>query len=82
MKLILQKLGPVTETEIQLPWVLVGETLKNMVKSTALCIHKEHFGIFFECLQVSSNFKDLYVIGSPRIDCWCSWFITAGDGIS
>uniref|UniRef100_A0A8D1FQR2 Small subunit processome component 20 homolog n=1 Tax=Sus scrofa TaxID=9823 RepID=A0A8D1FQR2_PIG len=53
VKLILQKLGPVTETEIQLPWILVGETLKNMVKSTALCIHKEHFGIFFECLQES-----------------------------
>nr|KAF6454220.1 UTP20 small subunit processome component [Molossus molossus] len=30
VKLILQKLGPVTETETQLPWILVGETLKNM----------------------------------------------------
>lgn len=56
VKLILQKLGPVTETETQLPWILVGETLKNMVKSTAFYIYKEHFGIFFECLQVSSNF--------------------------
>lgn len=53
IKLILQKLGPVTETEAQLPWILVGETLKNMVKSTALYIYKEHFGIFFECLQES-----------------------------
>ena len=57
MKLILQKLGPVTETETQLSWILVGETLKNMVKSTVCYIHKEHFGIFFECLQVSSNFS-------------------------
>lgn len=55
MKLILQKLGPVTETEIQLPWMLIGETLKNMVKSTVSYISKEHFGTFFECLQVSSN---------------------------
>ncbi|KAM9071391.1 small subunit processome component 20 homolog isoform 1-T1 [Megaptera novaeangliae] len=53
VKLILQKLGPVTETETQLPWILVGETLKNMVKSTAFYIYKEHFGIFFECLQES-----------------------------
>lgn len=56
VKLILQKLGPVTETETQLPWILVGETLKNMVKSTVFYIYKEHFGTFFECLQVSSNF--------------------------
>ncbi|KAM7116358.1 small subunit processome component 20 homolog [Molossus nigricans] len=53
VKLILQKLGPVTETETQLPWILVGETLKNMVKSTAFYIYKEHFGIFFERLQES-----------------------------
>ncbi|NIG59314.1 small subunit processome component 20-like [Pontoporia blainvillei] len=53
VKIILQKLGPVTETETQLPWTLVGETLKNMVKSTAFYIYKEHFGIFFECLQES-----------------------------
>ncbi|XP_036923704.1 small subunit processome component 20 homolog isoform X2 [Sturnira hondurensis] len=53
VKLILQKLGPVTETETLLAWILVGETLKNMVKSTVCYIHKEHFGIFFECLQES-----------------------------
>ncbi|XP_037702214.1 small subunit processome component 20 homolog isoform X2 [Choloepus didactylus] len=53
VELILQKLGPVTETEIQLPWILVGETLKNMVKSTVFYIYKEHFGTFFECLQES-----------------------------
>lgn len=53
VKLILQKLGPVTELETQLPWILVGETLKSMVRSTAVYIYKEHFGIFFECLQES-----------------------------
>ncbi|XP_037067814.1 small subunit processome component 20 homolog [Peromyscus leucopus] len=53
LKLILQKLGPVTETETQLPWTLVGETLKNMAKSTAGYIYKEHFGVFFDCLQES-----------------------------
>ncbi|XP_004675815.1 PREDICTED: small subunit processome component 20 homolog isoform X2 [Condylura cristata] len=53
VKLILQKLGPITETEAQLPWILIGETLKTMVRSTASYIYKEHFGIFFECLQES-----------------------------
>ncbi|XP_060050218.1 small subunit processome component 20 homolog isoform X2 [Erinaceus europaeus] len=53
VKLILQKLGPATEIETELPWILVGETLKSMVRSTAVYIYKEHFGIFFECLQES-----------------------------
>ncbi|XP_047404034.1 small subunit processome component 20 homolog isoform X1 [Sciurus carolinensis] len=53
VKLILQKLGPVTETETQLPWILVGETLKNMAKSSVFHIYKEHFGTFFDCLQES-----------------------------
>uniref|UniRef100_A0A8C9QSH5 UTP20 small subunit processome component n=1 Tax=Spermophilus dauricus TaxID=99837 RepID=A0A8C9QSH5_SPEDA len=53
VKLILQKLGPVTETETKLPWILVGETLKNMAKSTVFHIYKEHFGTFFDCLQES-----------------------------
>lgn len=56
MKLIFQKLGPVTETETQLPWILVGETLRSMIKSAALYVSKENFGVVFECLQVSSNF--------------------------
>jgi U3 small nucleolar RNA-associated protein 20 len=56
MKLILQKLGPVTETETQLPWILIGETLKHMAKSSVVYIYKEHFGTLFDCLQVSSNF--------------------------
>lgn len=55
VKLIFQKLGPVTETETVLPWVLVGETLKSMAKSAAAYVSKEHFGVMFECLQVSSD---------------------------
>uniref|UniRef100_A0A250Y8E9 Small subunit processome component 20 n=1 Tax=Castor canadensis TaxID=51338 RepID=A0A250Y8E9_CASCN len=53
MKLILQKLGPVTETETQLPWILIGETLKHMAKSSVVYIYKEHFGTLFDCLQES-----------------------------
>ncbi|XP_054974485.1 small subunit processome component 20 homolog [Sorex araneus] len=53
VKLLFQKLGPVTEIETPLPWVLVGETLKSMVKSAALYVSKEHFGVVFECLQES-----------------------------
>ncbi|XP_049638753.1 small subunit processome component 20 homolog isoform X1 [Suncus etruscus] len=53
LKLIFQKLGPVTETETQLPWILVGETLKSMIKSAALYVSKENFGVIFECLQES-----------------------------
>ncbi|XP_075407217.1 small subunit processome component 20 homolog [Tenrec ecaudatus] len=51
VNLLLQKLGPVTETETLLPWSFIGETLKSMVRSTALYVYKEHFGTFFECLQ-------------------------------
>ncbi|XP_028638934.1 small subunit processome component 20 homolog [Grammomys surdaster] len=53
LPLLLQKLGPVTETETQLPWILVGETLKTMARSTVVYIYKEHFGVFFDCLQES-----------------------------
>lgn len=53
LKLLLQKLGPITETKTQLPWILVGETLKTMAKSTVVYIYKEHFGVFFDCLQES-----------------------------
>ncbi|XP_053108089.1 small subunit processome component 20 homolog isoform X2 [Hemicordylus capensis] len=51
--LMLKKMGPVTETEIVLPWVSVGEAFKHMVKSAAGFIYKEHFGVLFQCLQAS-----------------------------
>ncbi|XP_042326453.1 small subunit processome component 20 homolog isoform X2 [Sceloporus undulatus] len=51
--LILQKIGPVTETEVILPWISVGEVCKHMVQSAAGFIYKEHFGTFFRCLQKS-----------------------------
>ncbi|KAF4793836.1 Small subunit processome component 20 like protein [Turdus rufiventris] len=53
MKLILLKLGPITEKEIELPWVAVGEAFKQMIRSSAVHIHKEHFDIVFKCLEES-----------------------------
>lgn len=52
MKLILLKLGPITEEEIELPWVAVGEAFEQMIRSAAAHIHKEHFDIVFKCLEV------------------------------
>uniref|UniRef100_A0A663MTT8 UTP20 small subunit processome component n=1 Tax=Athene cunicularia TaxID=194338 RepID=A0A663MTT8_ATHCN len=53
MKLILLKLGPITEEEIELPWVTVGEAFEHMIRSAVLHIHKEHFDIVFKCLEES-----------------------------
>ncbi|XP_020837992.1 LOW QUALITY PROTEIN: small subunit processome component 20 homolog [Phascolarctos cinereus] len=53
IKIILRKLGPVTETKAQLPWELVAEALRQMVKSSAAFVYKDHFGMFWECLQES-----------------------------
>ncbi|XP_074683053.1 small subunit processome component 20 homolog isoform X1 [Strix aluco] len=53
MKLILLKLGPITEEEIELPWVTVGEAFEQMIRSAVLHIHKEHFDIVFKCLEES-----------------------------
>ncbi|KAM9389678.1 small subunit processome component 20 homolog [Phaethornis superciliosus] len=53
MKLILLKLGPITEEEIELPWTAVGEAFEQMIKSAVVHIHKEHFDIVFKCLEES-----------------------------
>ncbi|XP_047917180.2 small subunit processome component 20 homolog [Anser cygnoides] len=53
VKLILVKLGPVTEEEIELPWVTVGEAFEQMIRSAAVHIHKEHFDTVFKCLEES-----------------------------
>ncbi|XP_061213380.1 small subunit processome component 20 homolog [Neopsephotus bourkii] len=53
MKLILSKLGPITEEEIELPWVTVGEAFEQMIRSAVVHIHKEHFDIVFKCLEGS-----------------------------
>uniref|UniRef100_A0A8B9S342 UTP20 small subunit processome component n=1 Tax=Apteryx owenii TaxID=8824 RepID=A0A8B9S342_APTOW len=53
MKLILLKLGPVTEAEIELPWVTVGEAFEQMIRSAVAHIHREHFDIVFKCLEES-----------------------------
>ncbi|KYO17523.1 small subunit processome component 20-like protein [Alligator mississippiensis] len=51
IKLIMLKLGPITEAEVKLPWIVVGEAFKYMVKSAAVYIYKEHFDVLFSCLQ-------------------------------
>ncbi|XP_051857734.1 small subunit processome component 20 homolog isoform X2 [Antechinus flavipes] len=51
VRAILKKLGPVTETEAQLPWHLVAEALRQMVRASAAYVYKDHFGVFWECLQ-------------------------------
>ncbi|KAJ7404618.1 Small subunit processome component 20 like protein [Willisornis vidua] len=53
LKLILLKLGPITEEEIELPWAAVGEAFKQMLRSAVVHIHKEHFDIVFKCLEES-----------------------------
>ncbi|XP_072511808.1 small subunit processome component 20 homolog [Notamacropus eugenii] len=53
IRVILRKLGPVTETTAQLPWNLVASALRQMVKSSATYVYKDHFGVFWECLQES-----------------------------
>uniref|UniRef100_A0A672UNL4 UTP20 small subunit processome component n=1 Tax=Strigops habroptila TaxID=2489341 RepID=A0A672UNL4_STRHB len=53
MKLILSKLGPITEEELELPWVAVGEAFEQMIRSAVVHIHKEHFDIVFKCLEGS-----------------------------
>ncbi|XP_074127468.1 small subunit processome component 20 homolog [Sminthopsis crassicaudata] len=53
VRVVLRKLGPVTETKAQLPWHLVAEALRQMVKSSAAYVYKDHFGVFWECLQES-----------------------------
>ncbi|KAM6301905.1 small subunit processome component 20 homolog isoform 2-T2 [Podargus strigoides] len=53
IKLILTKLGPVTEEEVELPWVTVGEAFEQMIRSAVVHIHKEHFDIVFKCLEES-----------------------------
>ncbi|KAG8439453.1 hypothetical protein GDO86_005604 [Hymenochirus boettgeri] len=59
IRLILQKLGPVTETEEVMPWDLVGESLKHFVESATQYIYKEHldplFNHFHESLLALSK---------------------------
>uniref|UniRef100_A0A8D0GIN0 UTP20 small subunit processome component n=1 Tax=Sphenodon punctatus TaxID=8508 RepID=A0A8D0GIN0_SPHPU len=58
VRLILKKLGPVTETEVKLPWNLVGEALQHMVKSATIYVYKEHFDVLLMCLQVSFHLPE------------------------
>lgn len=60
LKLILLKLGPITEKEIELPWLTVGEVFEQMIRSAVVHIHKEHFDIVFKCLEVCSLYLYIY----------------------
>ncbi|XP_063786087.1 small subunit processome component 20 homolog [Pseudophryne corroboree] len=53
IRLILRKMGPVTESKELLPWSLVGEALKQFVESATLYIHKEHFEPLYNNIQES-----------------------------
>uniref|UniRef100_UPI00398E4C32 small subunit processome component 20 homolog n=1 Tax=Pristiophorus japonicus TaxID=55135 RepID=UPI00398E4C32 len=51
--IILQKLGPVTETVVVLPWDIVGEAVGHMARSCTAAIYTEHFDVLWSCLQSS-----------------------------
>ncbi|XP_029455579.1 small subunit processome component 20 homolog [Rhinatrema bivittatum] len=53
LTLIVQKLGPVTETEVMLPWAMVGQAVKHLVEASASYVHREHLDPLFRCLQDS-----------------------------
>ncbi|XP_041442196.1 small subunit processome component 20 homolog isoform X2 [Xenopus laevis] len=60
--LILQKLGPVTETEEGIPWNLVGETLKHFVESATHYINTEHFE------PLSSRIREVFLALSKKME--------------
>ncbi|XP_038636090.1 small subunit processome component 20 homolog [Scyliorhinus canicula] len=48
---VLQKLGPVTEPDVVLPWDIVGKAVGHMAKSCAAYVDKEHFDVIWSCLR-------------------------------
>ncbi|GCB68829.1 hypothetical protein scyTo_0000958 [Scyliorhinus torazame] len=48
---VLQKLGPVTEPDVVLPWDIVGKAVGQMAKSCAAYVDKEHFDVIWSCLR-------------------------------
>ncbi|KAM8974068.1 small subunit processome component 20 homolog isoform 2-T2 [Pelodytes ibericus] len=69
IKVILQKLGPITETEVVLPWSLVGETLNHFVESATSHIYREHFEPLFNNIQVSLLDLSQKMLPSHSTDC-------------
>nr|XP_033808420.1 small subunit processome component 20 homolog [Geotrypetes seraphini] len=53
LTLIVQKLGPITETEVTLPWAVVGQAFKRLVEVSASYVYREHLDPLFRCLQDS-----------------------------
>ncbi|XP_069485978.1 small subunit processome component 20 homolog [Ambystoma mexicanum] len=66
---ILQKLGPITETETALPWSTVEEVFKHMVESAASHIYREHFDVLFKCLQESLLGLCEKLTSANRLEC-------------
>ncbi|XP_041072044.1 small subunit processome component 20 homolog isoform X2 [Carcharodon carcharias] len=48
---VIQKLGPVTETDAVLPWDAVGKAVVHTAKSCAAYVDKEHFDVIWSCLH-------------------------------
>ncbi|XP_053572968.1 small subunit processome component 20 homolog [Bombina bombina] len=69
IKLILQKLGPITEIQEILPWSLVGETLKHFVQSSSTYIYKEHFEPLFKNIQESLLELSSQMVPSQSVEC-------------
>lgn len=49
---MLRKLGPTTCRELRLPWNAVRDALDHMAQAAAEHVDKEHFLVWWECLQV------------------------------
>ncbi|XP_075456776.1 small subunit processome component 20 homolog [Ascaphus truei] len=67
--LILQKLGPVTETEEVLPWSMVGEAFNHFVESATSYVHREHFDTLSSSMQKCLLALSEKMVPSNSIEC-------------
>lgn len=52
-----RKLGPLTRPGLFLPWDTVRDALDHMAQAAANHIHKEHFLVLWESLQVILTYE-------------------------
>ncbi|XP_024150464.1 small subunit processome component 20 homolog [Oryzias melastigma] len=50
---VLRKLGPITSPAASLPWDAVRDAVDHMLQTAAAHVHREHFQVLWESLQVS-----------------------------
>ncbi len=50
--MVLQKLGPADDQDVDLPWDSVKEALDHMAESSANYVDKEHLLVLWDSLQV------------------------------